>query len=59
MKWYNIELDKDSALAFQAFLIENEIAYEPSECFNLIHFEILLNDFSLATVNKWLDENIG
>ncbi len=59
MKWYNVELNIDEARMFECFLKDNKIAYEASGCFNLIHFEVLLNDVSLSHVCKWIDENIG
>ena len=43
MKYYNIELNKNEAYKLRTFLIQNGIKFETSSCYNLVHFEILLD----------------
>lgn len=54
-KYYNVELTTDKAEALKVFLKQNNIYYEPSQCYNLIHFEIKLNEVELDKVNKYLN----
>lgn len=54
-KYYSVELNNDKAEALKVFLKQNNIYFEPSACYNLIHFEIKLNEVELDKVNKFLD----
>lgn len=55
MKWYNVELDKENAEKLKAFLKSEGIYFEPSSCYNLIHFEIKLDENGIKKVNDFLD----
>ena len=54
-KYYNVELNKDDAEKLKAFLKLNGIYFEPSACYNLIHFEIKVNEEELNMVDNFLD----
>ena len=54
--FYNVELNKQEADKLKAFLKDNGIYFEPSECYNLIHFEIKADETELEKVNKFLAE---
>ena len=56
MKWYNVELNTNEAHKLRLFLIDNSINYEASSAYNLIHFEIELNDKGYQLVNKFLEK---
>ena len=56
-KWLNTELTKDEAEMLKDFLDENEIEYEASEAYNLIHFEINVNEYEKEAINGFIDEN--
>ena len=51
------ELEKELAEEFKKFLKAKGYYYEASDCWNLTHFEILLNDEELEICRKWLDEH--
>lgn len=53
-KFYNVELNKDDAERFKVYLKANGIYFEPSACYNLVHFEVKLNDAELKMVNEYL-----
>ena len=53
--WYNVELNKEDAEKLKAFLKLNGIYYEPSSCYNLIHFEIKVDEAELNMVDKFLE----
>lgn len=53
--WYSIELSKENAEKLKAFLKENGIYYEPSSCYNLIHFEIKADEAEAEKVNAFLE----
>lgn len=51
---YNVELTKEKAEDLQRYLRNHNIYFEPSEAYNLIHIECLLNDIELDLVNEFL-----
>lgn len=53
--FYNVELDKADAEKLKVFLKENGIYFEPSECYNLIHFEVKADETELEKVNAFLE----
>lgn len=55
-RFYNAELNKEDAEKLKAYLKENGIYFEPSACYNLIHFEIKADKAELEKVNKFLAE---
>lgn len=55
-RFYNVELNKEDAEKLKAYLEENGIYFEPSSCYNLIHFEIKVDEAELEKVNKFLAE---
>lgn len=54
-EFYNVELTKDEAEKFKAYLKANGIYFEPSACYNLIHFEVKMNKEELKMVNEFLE----
>lgn len=53
-KYYSAELDTKTAEALKVFLKQNNIYFEPSACYNLIHFEIKVDKNELEKVNNFL-----
>lgn len=56
--WVNTELKKKEADELKEFLDENDIEYESSECYDLIHIEINVNEYERQSVEEWMEENI-
>ena len=56
-KWLSTELTKEEAEMLKDFLNENDIEYEASEAYNLIHFEINVNEYEKEAINGFIDEN--
>ena len=52
--WYSVELSKDNADIFKEYLHNNDIRFEPSECYNLIHFECCMTPDELKSANEFL-----
>lgn len=52
--FYNVELNKEDAEKLKAYLKENGIYFEPSSCYNLVHFEIKVDKAEAEKVNKFL-----
>ena len=55
-KFYNVELNKADAERLKVYLKANGIYFEPSACYNLVHFEIKLNEVELQMVNNYLEK---
>lgn len=54
-KYRSTEVNVVEAEALRIFLKENEIEYEPSQCGELIHFEILCDDDEVQAINDFID----
>ena len=54
--FYNVELNKEDAEKLKMYLKENEIYFEPSACYNLIHFEIKVDEEEVKKVNAFLEK---
>lgn len=54
--FYNVELNKEDAEKLKAYLRDNGIYFEPSSCYNLIHFEVKVDEAEAEQVNKFLAE---
>lgn len=54
-RWYSVELNKDKAEELKVFLKTNGIYYEPSSCYNLIHFEIKADADESKKVDDFLE----
>ena len=55
MKWHNVELNIVEAEKLHQELMEHNIKHEMSAAYNLIHFEILLNEAQVNSMNKLID----
>lgn len=55
MKKYSIELSVNRWQALRKYLIEQNINFEPCECFDLIHITIWCNENQAADINKFLE----
>jgi hypothetical protein len=55
--WLNTEVTKEEAEMLRDFLDENDIEYETSEAYDLIHFEINVNEYEKDAINCFIDEN--
>ena len=53
--FYNVELNKEDAEKLKAYLKAKGIYFEPSSCYNLIHFEVKVDDTELKMVNAFLE----
>lgn len=53
--FYSVELNKDNAEKLKAFLKAEGIYFEPSSCYNLIHFEVKVDKEELEKVNAFLE----
>lgn len=56
--WLNTELNEHDMELLKEFLDENEIEYETSECYDLIHIEVNVNEYERQAVNDWMEQNI-
>lgn len=55
MKWYNVELNIVEAEKLHQELMHRDIKHKLSAADNLIHFEILLNEAQVNSMNKLID----
>ena len=55
-KWLNVELSQADANELKDFLNDNDIEFESSECYDEIHFEVLVDEYEKKAVNDFLNE---
>lgn len=53
--WYSVELNEQKADQFNRYLKANGIKFEPSQAYNLIHFECFMTIEELNAANKYLN----
>ena len=53
---YACELPKENARQFKEYCRNNYIPYEPSECGDLIHFELDCDTDEMLLANNYIDE---
>lgn len=55
--WKSVEIiNGDGAEKFRTFLKGKGFTYEPSACFNYIHFEVYCNKAETMEINNFLDK---
>ena len=54
--WKNVELNQNDANELKDFLNDYNIEFESSECYDKIHFEILVDMYEIEAINDFLDE---
>lgn len=53
-RWMNVELTPEDADKNREFLRENKIKFESSGCYNLVHFEVYVNEEELELCDAFL-----
>ena len=56
--WYSVELKLDDAEVFREYLVKAGIKYEPSSCYNLVHFECYMTKEERKAANEFLQQGI-
>ena len=56
--WCSVELNKTDADIFSNYLRDKGIYFEPSSCYNLVHFECHMNSIERETANEFLHKNM-
>lgn len=56
--WCSVELNKTDADIFSKYLRDKGIYFEPSSCYNLVHFECHMNNIERETANEFIHKNI-
>ena len=63
-KWYSVELNASTRKGlercekFKEFLYDTVDKFEPSGCFECLHFEIEATPHEVDLINDWLDANV-
>lgn len=53
-QWKNVELTVEDAEKFRIFLHSENIKFESSGCFNMVHFECFVNGYETHKINEFL-----
>lgn len=54
-RWLNVELTVGQAVTFGYYLRKHDIKHEKSACYNLIHFEVYVNEEEQKECDNYLD----
>lgn len=52
--WLNVELTLDESVVFKKFLDFHHIKYESSECYNMIHIEVYVDEWESELCDNFL-----
>lgn len=54
--WFYISLSRENADKLNAYLKDNNIYFEPSECGNFVHFACYMTNEERRSTNKFLHD---
>ena len=57
-EYYNLALTKPRAETFKEYLRENDIPFEPSECYNLIYIACFMTPEEVEAANEFIRESM-
>lgn len=57
-KWYGFEMNKRDSIKFREYLCDHCIHFEPSECYDIVHFECKMAETELNHATKWIQRNL-
>lgn len=55
-EWYSNELSKEGAELYKQYLRQHDIYFEPSACYDLVHFECLMTQEEARLANVFLEK---
>ena len=55
MKWVNVELNREDAVLFRGYLVENLVKFETSGAGSYTHFECLMTSEQVERANDYLE----
>lgn len=55
-KWLNVELSVGHTITFKEFLRKNNIKFETSGCYNLVHIEVYVNETERDMCDSFLEK---
>ena len=56
-KRWSCQLDKKTAEKYKQYFRENDIYFEPSEAYDLVHISFMVTDGELKELDKWIKTN--
>lgn len=57
-KWWSCQVDRETSEKYKAYFIENDIYFEPSEAYNLVHIEFKVSEEELKALDKWIKKEL-
>lgn len=57
-QWWSCQVDKKTGEKYKQYFRDNDIYFEPSEAYDLVHIQFKVNDDELKKLDKWLKKEI-
>ena len=57
-KRWSCQVDKRTAEKYKKYFRENDIYFEPSEAYDLVHISFMITDEEMKQLDKWVKKNI-
>lgn len=57
-KRWSCQVDKQTAEKYKKYFRENDIYFEPSEAYDLVHISFMITDEEMKQLDKWVGKNI-
>lgn len=57
-QWWSCQLDKPTAEKYNQYFRENDIYFEPSEAYNLVHISFQISEEELKAMDNWVRKEL-
>lgn len=57
-QWWSCQVDKETAEKYKRYFRENDIYFEPSEAYDLIHIQFKADDDDMKALDKWIKKEL-
>lgn len=55
---WSCQVDKSTAEKYKQYFRENDIYFEPSEAYDLVHISFLASDEEIKNLDKWIKREL-
>lgn len=57
-QWWSCQVDKPTAEKYKQYFRENDIYFEPSEAYSLVHISFEVSDEELKAMDDWIRKEL-
>lgn len=57
-QWWSCQVNKQAAEKYKQYFRENDIYFEPSEAYNLVHISFQVSEEELKAMDNWIRKEL-